>query len=61
MRAIQGSFFNALEGFRYRAELLAQAEEETLLTQVRKLPFREFEFHGYTGTMSNSQLLALMS
>ena len=26
-----------------------QAEEETLLTHVRNLPFREFEFHGYTG------------
>ena len=54
MRAIQGSFFNEpsfneLEGFSYRPEFLDQAEEETLLTHVRNLPFREFEFHGYTG------------
>ena len=54
MRASQGSFFNEpsfneLEGFSYRPEFLDQAEEETLLTHVRNLPFREFEFHGYTG------------
>ena len=54
MRAIQGSFFNEpsvneLEGFSYRPQLLDQAEEEELLTHVRNLPFREFEFHGYTG------------
>jgi len=28
---------------------LDQAEEETLLAHVSTLPFREFEFHGYTG------------
>lgn len=54
MRAIQGSFFSEpgfseLEGFSYRPELLDQAEEAALLTHVRNLPFREFEFHGYTG------------
>ena len=54
MRTSQGSFFNEpslneLEGFSYRPELLDQAEEEALLTHVRNLPFREFEFHGYTG------------
>ena len=54
MRAIQGSFFstpgfNELEGFSYRPELLDHAEEEALLSHVRNLPFREFEFHGYTG------------
>ena len=37
------------EGFRYRAELIAPAEEDALLEEVRGLPFREFEFHGYTG------------
>jgi alkylated DNA repair dioxygenase AlkB len=59
MRANQGSFFsepvfneplaNKLEGFRYRPELLDQTEEEVLLSHVRNLPFREFEFHGCTG------------
>ena len=59
MRASQRSFFtepsfnepafNELKGFSYRPELLDHAEEETLLTHVRNLPFREFEFHGYTG------------
>ena len=58
MRANQGSFFservneplvNKLEGFRYRPELLDRAEEEALLSHLRNLPFREFEFHGYTG------------
>lgn len=54
MRAIQGSFFNKpdfneLDGFSYRPEVLDHAEEQTLLTHVRNLPFREFEFHGYTG------------
>ncbi|HSD45895.1 MAG TPA: alpha-ketoglutarate-dependent dioxygenase AlkB [Pyrinomonadaceae bacterium] len=38
-----------LEGFRYQPDVLDQAEEEALLTHVRTLPFREFEFHGYTG------------
>jgi alkylated DNA repair dioxygenase AlkB len=54
MRAIQGSFFNEplvneLEGFSYRPQLLDQGEEQELLTHVRNLPFREFEFHGYRG------------
>ncbi len=40
---------NELEGFSYRSELLDQAEEEVLLSHVGTLPFREFEFHGYTG------------
>jgi alkylated DNA repair dioxygenase AlkB len=37
------------EGFLYRPELIGPADEEALLTRVRGLPFREFEFHGYTG------------
>lgn len=37
------------EGFRYEPELIGSAEEETLLESVRSLPFRDFEFHGYTG------------
>jgi alkylated DNA repair dioxygenase AlkB len=37
------------EGFRYRPELIGTVEEEALLSHVRELPFREFEFHGYKG------------
>lgn len=37
------------EGFRYRPELIGAVEESALLTHVRELPFREFEFHGYKG------------
>jgi len=38
-----------LEGLRYRSELIGQTEEAELVARVRELPFREFEFHGYTG------------
>ena len=38
-----------LEGFHYRPELIDEAEENALLSHVRELPFREFEFHGYLG------------
>jgi alkylated DNA repair dioxygenase AlkB len=37
------------EGFRYRPELIGPADEDKLLAHVRELPFRDFEFHGYTG------------
>jgi alkylated DNA repair dioxygenase AlkB len=37
------------EGFRYRPELITPADEHRLLAHVRALPFRAFEFHGYTG------------
>jgi alkylated DNA repair dioxygenase AlkB len=40
---------NLPEGFRYRPELIGQDDEERLLARVRELPFRDFEFHGYTG------------
>jgi alkylated DNA repair dioxygenase AlkB len=36
-------------GFRYQPELIGTSEEDALLAHVRELPFREFEFHGYTG------------
>ena len=36
-------------GFRYRPELIGPEDEAALLARVRGLPFREFEFHGYTG------------
>jgi alkylated DNA repair dioxygenase AlkB len=37
------------DGFRYAADLIDPASEEALLERVRALPFREFEFHQYTG------------
>ena len=37
------------EGFRYRPELIDTADEDGLVARVRELPFRDFEFHGYTG------------
>src|SRR5215218_1422061 len=40
---------NLPEGLRYRPELIGPADEEALLKRVRSLPFRDFEFHGYTG------------
>ncbi len=39
----------APEGFRYEADLLLPDEEAELVAQIRELPLREFEFHGYTG------------
>jgi|SRR5947209_2788994 len=35
--------------FRYEPELIGPADEAALLAFVRELPFRDFEFHGYTG------------
>jgi alkylated DNA repair dioxygenase AlkB len=40
---------NLPQGFRYRPDLIGAADERALLARVRALPFREFEFHGYTG------------
>jgi alkylated DNA repair dioxygenase AlkB len=40
---------NLPEGFRYRPELIGPADEDGLLAHARELPFRDFEFHGYTG------------
>lgn len=36
------------EGFRYATDVIDSAEEVALLAHVRALPFREFEFQGYT-------------
>jgi alkylated DNA repair dioxygenase AlkB len=47
--ALFGARSTLPEGFAYQPELLSVAEEEALLQQVRALPFREFEFHGYVG------------
>jgi alkylated DNA repair dioxygenase AlkB len=37
------------EGFRYEPDVISVLEEQELLLHVRALPFREFEFHGFTG------------
>jgi alkylated DNA repair dioxygenase AlkB len=37
------------EGFRYQPALVAPAEQAALAGELRALPFRAFEFHGYTG------------
>ena len=37
------------EGFRYQRGLISPDEEHALLADIRGLPFREFEFHGFTG------------
>ncbi len=37
------------EGFRYEPELITPSDEAALLSRVRELPFRDFEFHGHTG------------
>ena len=37
------------EGFRYQPNLIGPVDEQALLACVQELPFREFEFHGYTG------------
>lgn len=37
------------EGFRYQREVLSLEIEASLLDNFRELPFKEFEFHGYTG------------
>jgi alkylated DNA repair dioxygenase AlkB len=37
------------EGFRYRSDFLSEEAERTLLEQIKGLPFREFEFRGFTG------------
>jgi alkylated DNA repair dioxygenase AlkB len=36
-------------GFRYQPALITEEDQDALLVRVRELPFREFEFHGYTG------------
>lgn len=37
------------EGFRYRLDLITPDEERELLRRVETLPFKEFEFQGFTG------------
>ncbi len=37
------------EGFRYQPDLLEEAEERGLVAEIERLPFKEFEFHGFSG------------
>ena len=37
------------EGFRYGANLIQPDQEQALLEEIRRLPFKEFEFHGFLG------------
>ena len=47
----QGELFNAPrrlpDGFRYQTDLLTAGEEEALAHELRSLPFKPFDFHGY--------------
>ncbi len=37
------------EGFKYQPEIISEHEERALLKEIADLPFKDFEFHGYTG------------
>jgi alkylated DNA repair dioxygenase AlkB len=37
------------EGFRYHPGLLDAQEERVLVAEIERLPFKEFEFHGFAG------------
>jgi len=37
------------DGFRYRPDLLDKEEERALVAEIERLPFKEFEFHGFLG------------
>ena len=52
MSQIQTDLFGAPQpklpdGFRYATDVIDAATEQTVLEQVRALPFRDFEFQGY--------------
>ena len=37
------------EGFSCQPDFLAADEERALVAELERLPFKEFEFHGYLG------------
>jgi alkylated DNA repair dioxygenase AlkB len=37
------------QGLKYQADFLSHEEEAALLRNIEALPFKEFEFHGFTG------------
>ena len=51
--ALQTDLFDAAaslpEGLRYAADALTRAQENMLVAELRHLPFKEFEFHGFRG------------
>ena len=40
---------NIPEGLHYHPELIDVVTEDAVIARLRELPFKEFEFHGYTG------------
>lgn len=40
-------------GFQYEPELVSSKEEQRLIEQITKLPFKEFEFQGFVGKRRN--------
>ena len=36
-------------GFRYRPELITPSEEQALICELQRLPFKPFDFHGFFG------------
>ncbi|HJQ11761.1 MAG TPA: alpha-ketoglutarate-dependent dioxygenase AlkB [Gemmatimonadaceae bacterium] len=37
------------EGFRYEREIISRDEERALIDEIRTLPLKEFDFHGFLG------------
>jgi alkylated DNA repair dioxygenase AlkB len=37
------------DGFRYHPDLLDNEEERALVAEIKRMPFKEFEFHGFSG------------
>ena len=37
------------EGFRYEREIISRDDEHCLIAEIRKLPLKEFDFHGFQG------------
>ena len=37
------------EGLRYEPQLLTEEEERALVAELERLPFKKFEFHGFSG------------
>ena len=36
-------------GFKYQPDLLSPADEADLIRHLERLPFKDFEFHGFLG------------
>jgi alkylated DNA repair dioxygenase AlkB len=48
-RLFNSDDFKLPEGFKYQPDLLSAQEESQLLSHIRDLPFKEFEFQGFIG------------